>query len=86
MISVGRILDGSRFLEFKTMFGESLVCGFGRLSGQLVGVLINAGNIMGADAQKGKKVTPPPLPFPNTNTRNYLSILIKPNPEKGNSL
>ncbi|XP_023321293.1 methylcrotonoyl-CoA carboxylase beta chain, mitochondrial [Eurytemora carolleeae] len=50
---LGRLLDGSRFLEFKTMFGESLVCGFGRLSGQLVGVLINAGNITGADAQKG---------------------------------
>ena len=76
MISVGRILDGSRFLEFKTMFGESLVCGFGRLSGQLVGVLINAGNIMGADAQKGKKVNPPPPLFLSrtpTSVTIYLS-------------
>ena len=50
------------------MFGESLVCGFGRLSGQLVGVLINAGNITGADAQKGKKVTPTPLFLSRTPT------------------
>ena len=35
------------------MFGENLVCGFGWLAGQLVGVLINAGNITAADAQKG---------------------------------
>lgn len=50
---LARILDGSRFFEFKELFGGSLICGFGYLSGQLTGLLGNAGAISAADAQKG---------------------------------
>jgi len=50
---LGRLLDGSRFLEFKEMFGGNLVCGFGRMAGQIVGVLANSGPISAADSQKG---------------------------------
>ena len=42
-----------RFFEFKAMFGGNLVCGFGRLFGQLTGFLINSGPITAGDSQKG---------------------------------
>ena len=35
------------------MFGGNLVCGFGRLFGQLTGFLINSGPITAGDSQKG---------------------------------
>jgi len=50
---IARILDGSRFLEFKSMFGENLITGYGFLKGQLVGILANFGPLSAADAQKG---------------------------------
>jgi len=53
MSLLARITDGSRFTEFKAMFGGNLVCGFGFLYGQLTGFLCNCGPITSADAQKG---------------------------------
>lgn len=50
---VSRLVDGSRFFEFKTMFGGNLVAGFGYLAGQMVGVLANSGPLTAGDAQKG---------------------------------
>jgi len=50
---LGRIIDGSRLLEFKKMFGGNLVCGFGFIKGQLTGFLANSGPITAQDAQKG---------------------------------
>jgi len=50
---LARITDGSRFLEFKAMFGGNLICGFGFLYGQLTGFLSNSGPITAGDAQKG---------------------------------
>ena len=50
----GRLLDDSRMLEFKKLFGGNLVCGWGHLSGQLTGFIANAGPITGPDAQKGE--------------------------------
>ena len=40
---LARILDGSRFHEFKERFGKSIVCGFGRIHGLPVGVVANNG-------------------------------------------
>jgi len=50
---IARLVDGSRFLEFKALFGENLVTGFAWLKGQLVGILSNCGPLTAADAQKG---------------------------------
>lgn len=34
---IARIVDGSQFDEFKQLYGETLVCGFARVYGQLIG-------------------------------------------------
>ena len=48
-----RLFDGSRFTEFKKMYGETLVCGYARLYGQLVGVIGNNGVLFSESALKG---------------------------------
>jgi acetyl-CoA carboxylase carboxyltransferase component len=48
-----RILDGSRFDEFKPSYGEQLVCGWGELCGFPVGVLANNGILFSEESQKG---------------------------------
>jgi len=51
---LARILDGSRFQEFKGKFGTSLVCGFGFVHGQMVGLIVNLGSRLDvAEGQKG---------------------------------
>lgn len=50
---IARIFDGSRFTEFKQRYGETLVCGFARLYGQLVGVVGNNGVLFSESALKG---------------------------------
>lgn len=50
---LARILDGSRFQEFKSNFGTTLICGFGRFCGNLAGVLANDGILFSESAQKG---------------------------------
>src|SRR5256885_1044703 len=40
---IARIVDGSRFQEFKALYGETLVCGFARIEGLPVGILANNG-------------------------------------------
>jgi 3-methylcrotonyl-CoA carboxylase beta subunit len=40
---IARIVDGSRFLEYQPVYGTTLVCGYARISGYLVGVLANNG-------------------------------------------
>mmetsp|Transcript_6388 Transcript_6388/g.9955 ORF Transcript_6388/g.9955 Transcript_6388/m.9955 type:complete len:1216 (+) Transcript_6388:28-3675(+) len=40
---LARVLDGSRFHEFKERFGKSIVCGFGKIHGLPVGVVANNG-------------------------------------------
>ena len=47
------MLTSDWLMQFKTMFGGNLICGFGHLYGQMTGFLINAGPITAADAQKG---------------------------------
>jgi acetyl-CoA carboxylase carboxyltransferase component len=50
---VARIVDGSRFHEFKALYGETLVCGFARIEGHPVGILANHGVLFAESAQKG---------------------------------
>jgi acetyl-CoA carboxylase carboxyltransferase component len=50
---IGRIVDGSRFHEFKALYGETLVCGFARIEGYPVGILANQGVLFAESAQKG---------------------------------
>jgi len=50
---IARIVDGSRFDEFKALYGETLVCGFARLEGYPVGILANNGVLFAESAQKG---------------------------------
>jgi acetyl-CoA carboxylase carboxyltransferase component len=50
---IARIVDGSRFDEFKALYGETLVCGWARLEGFPVGILANNGVLFAESAQKG---------------------------------
>src|SRR5205085_12239358 len=50
---IARIVDGSRFHEFKANYGTTLACGFAHLHGHPVGVLGNHGVLFSASALKG---------------------------------
>merc|ERR1719389_782319 len=50
---IGRIVDGSRFHEFKARYGRTLVCGFAHIHGYPVGIVANNGILFGESAQKG---------------------------------
>ena len=50
---IARIVDGSRFDEFKKMYGDTLVCGYARIYGQLVGIIGNNGVLFSESALKG---------------------------------
>src|SRR5262249_48915272 len=47
-----RLVDGSRFQEFKARYGTTLVCGFARLSGFLLGIVANNGILFSESALK----------------------------------
>jgi len=47
-----RLVDGSRFHEFKARYGTTLVTGYARLHGFLVGILANNGILFSESAQK----------------------------------
>jgi acetyl-CoA carboxylase carboxyltransferase component len=49
---IARIVDGSRFSEFKALYGSTLVTGFGHLMGFPVGVLANNGVLFSESALK----------------------------------
>ena len=50
---VARLVDGSRFHEFKPLYGETLVCGFAHVEGFPVGILANNGVLFSQSALKG---------------------------------
>ena len=50
---ISRIVDGSRFDEFKMYFGQTLVTGFARVCGIPVGIVANNGILFADSAQKG---------------------------------
>ena len=49
---ISRIADGSRFEEFKPLFGSTLVCGWAAICGYTVGILGNNGVLYPDSAQK----------------------------------
>ena len=50
---IRRIVDGSRFHEFKQLYAETLVCGFARIWGHEVGIVANNGILFSESALKG---------------------------------
>jgi 3-methylcrotonyl-CoA carboxylase beta subunit len=50
---IARVVDGSRFQEFKARYGATLVTGFARIHGMPVGIVANNGVLFSASAQKG---------------------------------
>lgn len=49
---IARIVDGSRFSEFKQLYGDTLVCGFAKLYGNTIGVIGNNGVLFSESALK----------------------------------
>jgi len=50
---IARLVDGSRFQEFKARYGTTLVCGFAHLHGYPVGIVANNGILFSESALKG---------------------------------
>jgi len=50
---IARIVDGSRFQEFKELYAQTLVCGFARIMGYPVGILANNGVLFSESSLKG---------------------------------
>jgi 3-methylcrotonyl-CoA carboxylase beta subunit len=50
---LARILDGSKFSEFKPRYGATLITGFARIFGHQVGVIANDGILFSESAEKG---------------------------------
>ncbi|MBS0181898.1 MAG: methylcrotonoyl-CoA carboxylase [Nitrospira sp.] len=50
---IARLVDGSRFHEFKARYGRTLICGFARWMGHQVGIVANNGVLLSEAALKG---------------------------------
>ena len=50
---ISRVVDGSRFHEFKSRYGNTLVCGFARIHGYPVGIVANNGILFSESSMKG---------------------------------
>mgnify|MGYP001166818155 FL=1 len=50
---IARVVDGSRFDEFKQLYGDTLVTGFAHIWGMPVGIVANNGILYAESAQKG---------------------------------
>ncbi len=50
---IARLVDGSRFGEFKALYGSTLVTGFARIHGHPVGIVANDGVLFAESALKG---------------------------------
>jgi 3-methylcrotonyl-CoA carboxylase beta subunit len=50
---IARLVDGSKFHEFKKLYGETLVCGFAHIDGWPVAIIANNGVLFSESAQKG---------------------------------
>ncbi|HVH94966.1 MAG TPA: carboxyl transferase domain-containing protein [Nocardioidaceae bacterium] len=50
---IRRVVDASRFHEFKALYGETLVCGFARIWGYPVGIVANNGILFSSSSLKG---------------------------------
>src|SRR6478609_726177 len=50
---IARVVDGSRFAEFKAEYGTTLITGFAHIHGHPVGIVANNGILFSESAQKG---------------------------------
>ena len=50
---IARLVDGSRFSEWKALYGTTLVTGFARLAGMPIGIIANNGILFAESANKG---------------------------------
>ncbi|MFT5358770.1 MAG: acetyl-CoA carboxylase carboxyltransferase component, partial [Polyangiales bacterium] len=50
---IARVVDGSRFSEFKPLYGSTLVCGWAHVHGFPVGIIANNGTLFSESANKG---------------------------------
>ena len=50
---IARLVDGSKFREFKALYGTTLVCGFARIAGMPIGMVANNGVLFSESALKG---------------------------------
>jgi acetyl-CoA carboxylase carboxyltransferase component len=50
---IARLVDGSRFQEFKALYGQTIVCGFARIMGYPVGIVANNGVLFSESSLKG---------------------------------
>ena len=50
---IARLVDGSKFHEFKALYGDTLVCGFSRILGYPIGIIANNGILFSESAMKG---------------------------------
>ncbi|HTL35363.1 MAG TPA: carboxyl transferase domain-containing protein [Kofleriaceae bacterium] len=50
---IARIVDGSRFSEFKPLYGSTLICGWAHIHGYPIGILANNGILFSDSAEKG---------------------------------
>ncbi len=55
---IARIVDGSRFSEFKPLYGSTLVCGWASIHGFPVGILANNGILFSESSEQGRAVHP----------------------------
>ena len=50
---IARLVDGSEFHEFKEKYGTTLVCGFAKIHGYMVGIVANNGILFSESSLKG---------------------------------
>ncbi len=50
---IARVVDDSRFSEFKPLYGATLVCGWAHVHGYPVGIIANHGTLFSESANKG---------------------------------
>jgi 3-methylcrotonyl-CoA carboxylase beta subunit len=50
---IARFVDGSEFEEFKTLYGQTLICGFAHIWGYPVGIIANNGILFSESSLKG---------------------------------
>jgi len=50
---IKRIVDATSFIEFKALYGTSLICGFAEVFGQKVGIVANDGVLFSESSLKG---------------------------------
>ena len=52
---IARLTDGSRFEEFKPLYGPTIVCGWAKLHGYAIGILGNNGALFSESAEKASQ-------------------------------